>query len=246
VTLEGAVAVVTGGAQGIGAAVVGRLVDAGARVAVLDVGPSEGPEALALRCDVADEDAVVAAVDRVTEALGPPTVAVLNAGVGGFSPLLEMSAAEWDRVLGVNLRGVFLCLREVGRRMVGAGAGGSIVVTSSISSASSERGMGHYDASKAAVDQLVRVAACELGPAAVRVNAVAPGTTDTPLFGAVAGLPGYVERVVRRTPLGRLGTPADIAAAVLALLELEWVTGQVVVADGGLSLFSPVDPLDRS
>ena len=242
--LEGAVALVTGGARGIGAAVVQSLADAGARVGVLDAEPSDGPEALALRCDVSDEGAVAAAVDRVAATLGSPTIAVLNAGVGGFSTLLEMTSAEWDRVMGVNARGVFLCLRQVGRQMVGAGSGGAIVVTSSISGASAERGMGHYDASKAAVDQLVRVAARELGPSGIRVNAVAPGTTDTPLFAAAAAVPGYADRVAGRTPLGRLGQPGDIAAAVMALLGLDWVTGQVVVADGGLSLFSPVDPLE--
>jgi 3-oxoacyl-[acyl-carrier protein] reductase len=243
-TLDGAVAVVTGGAQGIGAAVVARLAEAGARVAVLDVAPSHGPEQLALQCDVSDEESVVGAVAQVSETMGTPTVAVLNAGIGGFSTILETTSDQWDRVLGVNLRGTFLCLRELGRRMVDGG-GGSIVVTSSISAASSERGMAHYDASKAAVNQLVRVAARELGPSGVRVNAVAPGTTDTPLFAPVAGMPGYVDRVISRTPLGRLGGADDIADAVMALLTLQWVTGHILVADGGLSLFSAIDPLER-
>jgi NAD(P)-dependent dehydrogenase (short-subunit alcohol dehydrogenase family) len=248
-SLDGKVAVVTGGARGIGAAIVRRLADAGARVAVLDLLPMEEqfdgrPVELHVTCDVTDEDMVVAAIGQVVTTMGPPTVGVLNAGIGGFSTILKMTLEEWDRVMGVNIRGVFLCLRELGRCMVRAGDGGAIVVTSSTSSSTSERGMAHYDASKAAVNQLVRVAAREWGPARVRVNAVAPGTTDTPLFSSTAALPGYAERVVERTPLGRVGRPEDIADAVMALVGLEWVTGQVLTADGGLALFSPTDPFD--
>jgi 3-oxoacyl-[acyl-carrier protein] reductase len=248
-SLDGKVAVVTGGARGIGAAIVRRLTDAGARVAVLDLlameeQPEGCPVELHVTCDVSDEESVVAAVEEVASRMGPPAVAVLNAGIGGFSTILKMTSEEWDRVMGVNTRGVFLCLREVGRRMVHAGDGGAIVVTSSTSSVTSERGMAHYNASKAAVNQLVRVAAREWGPARVRVNAVAPGTTDTPLFSSVAALGGYAERVAERTPLGRVGRPEDIAEAVMALLALEWVTGQVLAADGGLALFSPTDPFD--
>jgi 3-oxoacyl-[acyl-carrier protein] reductase len=174
-----------------------------------------------------------------------PTVAVLNAGTGGFGRLVDLPTEEWDRVMGVNARGVFLCLRESARRMVDAGRPGCIVVTSSISAAGHERGMAHYAASKAAVDALVSVAARELGPKGVRVNAVAPGTTDTPLYASTAQIPGFTERVERRTPLGRVGGAGEVADVVLALIGLDWVTGQVVAADGGLSLFSPIDPFER-
>lgn len=240
---EGAAALVTGGASGIGAAVVRRLTDQGARVAVLDLSDAHGPEALAVRCDISIEDEVVRAVHDVVEAVGVPEVAVLNAGVGGFSPLLKMTAAEWDRVMDVNLRGTFLSLREVGRRMVEAGRGAIVVVTS-ISGSSAEIGMAHYDASKAALNSLVRVAARELGPRGVTVNAVAPGTTDTPLFGSTAALQGFSERVAARTPLGGIGDPDAVAEAVVAVAALPWVTGQVVAADGGLSLYSPIDPME--
>ena len=113
--LDGAVALVTGGASGIGAATAARLRDGGARVAVLDLQAHEGEGDLAVKCDVGDEDDVVAAVQRVVDELGPPRVAVLAAGVGGMSPILQMSADEWDRVHRVNIRGVFLCLREAAR-----------------------------------------------------------------------------------------------------------------------------------
>lgn len=243
--LGDAAAVVTGGASGIGAAVVRALADAGARVAVLDVADAaDGPAELALRCDIAREDEVERAMAEVHERLGGLDVAVLNAGVGGFGGLLDMDMADWDRVLAVNLRGTFLCLRAAGRAMVASGRGGAVVAVSSISGFLADRMMSHYSVSKAGVAELVRVAARELGPFGIRVNAVAPGTTDTPMFAATRRLPGYQARVAERAPLGGIGTPDGVAAAVLALLRLDWVTGQVLAADGGVSLWSPIDPAE--
>ncbi len=196
-------------------------------------------------CDVADETALEAAFDEVTAWAGAvPDLVVLNAGVGGFAPLLRLSTEEWDRVMAVNTRAVFLGLRGAARRLVDAGRPGSVVVVSSVSGTTNEVGMAHYGASKAAVNHLVRTAARELGPHGIRVNAVAPGTTDTPLFASTAALPGFAERVAARTPLGGVGEPGAVAAVVAALLGLEWVTGQVLAADGGLSLYSPIDPLE--
>ncbi|HUI04270.1 MAG TPA: SDR family oxidoreductase [Acidimicrobiales bacterium] len=244
--LAGSRALVTGGASGIGAATAALLGAAGARVAVLDVAdpPTAAPGALVLRCDVTREDEVVDAVARVAEEFGGIDAAVLSAGVGGFGALVDLSTAEWDRVLGVNLRGTFLCLREVARAMVSAGRGGAVVAVGSVSGFLADRRMAHYSVSKAGVAALVRVAARELGPAGVRVNAVAPGTTDTPLFASTARLPGYRERVAARSALGAVGSPEDVARAIVALLQLEWVTGQVVAADGGVSLWSPIDPAE--
>jgi NAD(P)-dependent dehydrogenase (short-subunit alcohol dehydrogenase family) len=190
------------------------------------------------------EEEVVAAVGRVHDAFGGVDVAVLNAGVGGFGSLLDLTSAEWDRVLSVNLRGTFLCLREVGTVMVAGGRGGSVVAVSSISGFLADRMMCHYSVSKAGVAELVRVAARELGPFGIRVNAVAPGTTDTPMFASTRRLPGYRERVAERAALGEVGTPDGVARAVTALLELDWVTGQVLAADGGVSLWSPIDPAE--
>jgi NAD(P)-dependent dehydrogenase (short-subunit alcohol dehydrogenase family) len=242
--LDGAVAVVTGGASGIGAATVALLRAAGARVAVLDLQTTDEPTDLCVHCDIAVEEEVVAAVAMVHDALGSIDVAVLNAGVGGFGPLLELSTAEWDRVLGVNLRGTFLCLREVAKSMVTAGDGGSVVAVTSISGFLADRMMSHYSVSKAGVAELVRVAARELGPFGIRVNAVAPGTTDTPMFAATRGLPGYRARVAERAALGEVGTAEGVARAIVAIAELDWVTGQVVSADGGVSLWSPIDPAE--
>ena len=145
--LDGAVALVTGGASGIGAATAARLRDLGARVAVLDLQAHEGEGDLAVQCDVGDEDDVVGAVQRVVDELGPPRVAVLAAGVGGMSPILQMSADEWDRVHRVNIRGVFLCLREAARAMVAAGQPGAIVATGSVSGIVSDRGIVNYSTS---------------------------------------------------------------------------------------------------
>ncbi len=123
-------------------------------------------------------------------------------------------------------------------------AGGAIVAVTSVSGFLTERLMAHYSVSKAGLAALVRVAARELGPHGIRVNGVAPGTTTTPMFRATDRLPGYQERAVRRTALGRLGTAADVAEVIVALCRLEWVTGQIVAADGGVSLASPIDPAD--
>src|SRR5207248_2769906 len=220
---------------GIGAAVVAQLREAGARVVVIDLRDAD------IACDVGDEKQMTEAVQAVTASLGGLDIAVLNAGVGGFGPLQHMSTEEWDRVHNVNLRAVFVGLRECANAMTG---GGVIVATASTSGFLAERGMAHYATSKAGVIQLVRVAARELGPRGIRVNAVAPGATQTPLFANTDPLPGYRERAVARAPLGRVGTADDIAAAVLALLQLDWVTGEVLVADGGLSLYSPIDPME--
>jgi NAD(P)-dependent dehydrogenase (short-subunit alcohol dehydrogenase family) len=244
VELTGASAIVTGGASGIGAATVELLRAAGAHVAVLDVQQGSGPAELYVRCDISVEEDVVHAVRQAHDAFGGLDVAVLNAGVGGFASLLDLSSAEWDRVLGVNLRGTFLCLREVGKAMVAGGRGGAIVAVSSISGFLADRMMSHYSVSKAGVGELVRVAARELGPFGIRVNAVAPGTTDTPMFASTRRLPGYRERVAERAALGEVGTPDGVARAVTALLELDWVTGQVLAADGGVSLWSPIDPAE--
>jgi len=241
--LRGRGAIVTGGASGIGAACVAHLQHAGARVAVLDMVETSACDA-SFVVDVADEDAVVRAVAAAEEAIGGLSIAVLSAGVGGSAPLLEMTTTQWDAVMNVNLRGAFVCLREAARAMARAGTGGSIVAITSVSGFLADRRMAHYAASKAALAQLVRSAARELGAHGIRVNAVAPGTTDTPMFAATERLRGYREQVTHRAPLGRVGTADDIAQTVVAVCALDWVTGQVLAADGGVSLHSPIDPVE--
>lgn len=241
--LQGARAIVTGGASGIGAACVARLRDAGARVVVLDLVETHDADG-SFRVDIGVEDALVSGVDAAVASLGGLDIAVLSAGVGGSAPLLDLTTTEWDRVFDVNLRGAFVSLRECARAMVarGADAGGAIVAVTSISGFLSDRGMAHYSASKAGLAQLVRTAARELGEYGIRVNAVAPGPTDTPMFAATERLSGYRAQVAGRAALGRVGAAAEVAQAVVALCTLDWVTGQIVAADGGVSLHSPIDP----
>jgi NAD(P)-dependent dehydrogenase (short-subunit alcohol dehydrogenase family) len=236
--LQDARAIVTGGASGIGAECVAQLRAAGARVVSLDLADSPDADG-SVRVDVGDEDAVVSGVAEAVAQLGGLDVAVLSAGVGGSAPLLDMTTTEWDRVMNVNLRGAFVSLRECARAMSGNGA---IVAVTSVSGFLSDRLMAHYAASKAGLAQLVRSAARELGARGIRVNAVAPGTTDTPMFSATERLPGYRDQVTRRSALGRVGTAAEVAQAVVALCTLDWVTGQILAADGGVSLHSPIDP----
>ncbi len=246
VSADAPTALVTGGSRGIGAAVVSLLAADGWWVHDLDRDPCpDAPDGVIRhRCDVADETEVVRAVRSARDATGPIGMAVLNAGTGGSSPVATMSVAEWDRVHGLNARGTFLCLREVARTMLHDGVGGAVVAVTSISARQSERTMAHYASSKAAVEALVRTAAVELGPSGIRVNAVAPGTTDTPMFTQTDGLPGYRDRVACRAALGRVGSAEEVARAVVAVAGLEWVTGQVLAADGGLSRWSPIDPLE--
>jgi NAD(P)-dependent dehydrogenase (short-subunit alcohol dehydrogenase family) len=226
---------VTGGASGIGREVAGRLRNAGHDVVVWDLSGAD------IACDVSDPDAVSAAMEQTVREHGVPTRIVTCAGIGASGMLLEESPAQWERVLAVNLTGTWLTIRAGAQSMVKAGVGGSIVAVSSISGTLADRDMGAYCVSKAGVDMLVKVAAVEWGSYGIRVNAVGPGVTRTPMLANVEQLPGWVDGLSERTALGRLGEAADVAGAIVGVLELPWVTGQIVHADGGLALHSPID-----
>ncbi len=232
---EMSVALVTGGASGIGHEVAGRLRDAGHDVVVWDLSEAD------IACDISDPDAVSAAMERTVREHGVPTRVVTCAAIGAAGVLLKQSPAEWERVLAVNLTGTWLTIRAAARAMIDAGAGGSIVAVSSISGSIADRDMGAYCVSKAGVDMLVKVAAVEWGTHDIRVNAVGPGVTRTPMLANPEALPGWVEGMSERTALGGLGQAADVAGAIVGVLELPWVTGQIVHADGGLALHSPID-----
>lgn len=235
-------ALVTGGASGIGEQIVLALQRQGATVTVLDLNPpADGSTAAYVRCDVSDEPSVVEAVAAAAEQMGGLDLAFLNAGIGGVGAVLDLTAEDWDRMQSVDLRGVFLTLRESAKAMVAAG-GGSIVVTSSICGFLADRRMAHYNAAKAGAQALARVAAAELGPRGVRVNVIQPGVTVTPMSATTEKtLPGYGAAVSARTPLGGLGSAAEVAQAAVALSGMAWVTGQTLAADGGVSLYSPID-----
>lgn len=234
--LDGRTAVVTGGSSGIGAAVVEHLREAKARPVVWDI--AEGAEIL---CDVADPQAITDALHQTVEIAGPPTVLVTCAGIGASMPLAEQTVEEWDRVQNINLRGTMLCMQAVVRALQERELPGAIVCISSLSARFVDPGMAAYSASKAGIEALVKTAAVELGPHGIRANCVAPGVTDTPLLRPYLELSGFTPRAHERTPLGRLGGPDDIAQAVMALLSADWVTGQILDADGGLGLYSPMD-----
>jgi NAD(P)-dependent dehydrogenase (short-subunit alcohol dehydrogenase family) len=228
-------ALVVGGASGIGAAVVAAHRARGDEVVVWD---RKGD--VDVVCDVRDDAAVAAAAEQTIAAHGLPALVTVTAGVGHAGQLLTTDRSAWDEVFAVNVGGVVSVLRHLGAAMVAAGGGGSFVVTTSVSGTLVDRGMGPYCASKAAADMVVRVAAAELGEHRIRVNAVAPGVTRTPMLPVADDTP-WLTAVRQRTALGRVGSADEVAAAVMALHDLEWVTGAVLPADGGLSLHSPID-----
>ncbi|QUH01638.1 SDR family oxidoreductase [Saccharopolyspora erythraea] len=237
-------AIVAGGSRGIGRAVVRRLTAGGADVvfsyATDDAAAHEltaeltglGAKIWAVRADSGSPEQVEHLFTEADAHLGGLDVLVGNAGITSASPLAEVTAAEYDRVMAVNARGAFLAIQHAARRM---GEGGRIVNITSMSTAYATPGESVYAASKAAVEQFTRVAAKELAPRGITVNAVAPGPTDTGLLrGAVPA--EALEATAAMIPLGRLGEPADIAdvVALLAGPDSHWVTGHTVLATGGL------------
>jgi NAD(P)-dependent dehydrogenase (short-subunit alcohol dehydrogenase family) len=227
--------VVVGGGSGIGAALARRRRAAGNEVVVWDVAGEHD-----VTCDLAEPAQIDAATAATLALVGVPASVDITAGIGHSAALATAPSTDWDRVMAVNARGPWLVMRALAGPMAGAG-GGSIVAVSSVSGRLVDRSMGLYCASKAALDMIVKVAAAEWAPA-VRVNAVAPGVTDTPMLGPTPRDGTWLTGVARRTALGRLGTAEDVAEAVLGLHDLHWVTGQVLECDGGLGLRSPISP----
>jgi NAD(P)-dependent dehydrogenase (short-subunit alcohol dehydrogenase family) len=229
--LDGRVALVTGGGSGIGAACAEQLRTAGAHVVTWDRAGGD------IQCDVSDADDVARALARTVRETGVPTVLVTAAGTAGRpAPFHEMEVGDLDRTLAVNLTGTFLVMRAVTGAMVEAGRDGSVVAISSVNGQIVDPGHAAYSASKAGVNHLCRVAASDLGASGIRVNAVAPGPTATAMLGDRALDPEWVAEVEAITPLGRVGTPELVADVVLAVMRTDWVTGQVVTADGGAGL----------
>ena len=241
--LEGHRAIVTGGASGIGRATVRRMAAHGARVAILDLNGEAAADVarevggVALAVDVAHGEAVAEAVRAAAERLGGLSLLFNNAGTGSLSRLHDYPLEEWDRLVRVNLGGVFHGLRAAAPIML-AGGGGAVVNTASISGVRPAAGEGPYAAAKAAVAALTATAALEYGPR-IRVNAVSPGMIETALTQPILEVfPEQRERFARDTPLARMGTPEDVADVVIFLCSdlARFVTGQNLVVDGGLTL----------
>lgn len=244
--LSGKTAIVTGGASGIGRAIALRIARDGADVAILDVDVAGaervareiaalGRRALAVEVDVASTASVTAAVDRVRGGLGVSAVLVNAAGIASFVPLLQMSEAEWDRLVAVHLKGTFNCTRAVLPDMIATRWGRIVSIASVAGLNGGGPGLAHYAAAKAGIIGFTKAVALEMAGFGITVNAIAPGLIDTPLLDR-SGMPREVrERIVQRTPVGRIGAPDDIAAACAYLVseDASFVTGQVLSPNGG-------------
>src|SRR5258705_13104760 len=226
-------AVVTGGGSGIGRAVVDRVPADGHHVATVDLNPSD--DEFAQTADVTDRAQVEAGLSAIRAQLGPVTILVNAAGLDGFKRFTDITFDEWQKVVDVNLSGVFHCIQAVLPDMVDAGWG-RIVNISSSSTHSGTPYMSHYVAAKSAVNGLTKSLALEYGPSGITVNAVPPGFIDTPML-RKSEARGYlvVEKNIEATPVRRIGRPEDIAAACAFLISEEagYITGQILGVNGG-------------
>ena len=253
----GKVAVITGAANGIGAACAQLFAASGAKVALWDINADAaealateiGAGAVAMRCDVSQRADVDAAVAATLQAFGRIDILINNAGIFRAADFLDITEADWDAVVGVNLKGAFLVGQAVAREMVECG-GGAIVNMSSVNGVMAIPTIASYNASKGGVNQLTRAMALALADRGIRVNAVAPGTIATELAQkAVLGSAEAKQRILVRTPLRRLGEPGEVAAvcAFLASDAASYMTGEIVAVDGGrLALNYTMPPLTPS
>ncbi len=242
------VAVVTGGASGIGLGVAQRFAADSHHVAMIDRDGSaveagaaalraDGATALGIECDVVDRNGVEAAFERIRAELGPVAILVTSAGIESFEPVLDITRASWDRILAVNLTGTFACVQAALPDMLAAGWGRVVTIASS-SAQSGAPNMAHYAASKGGVISLTKALAVELARSGVTVNTIPPSLVDTPMARqaeADGDFPG-VDVIAPMVPLGRAGTPADIAAACSFLCSDggSYITGQVIGVNGGM------------
>lgn len=270
--LKGKVAVITGAgrAEGLGAAMARRLAEEGCRIVISDIGQSAGPEtppeaigasaemnamveeihglgaeAVAIACNVLEEDQVQALVDRTVEHFGRLDILINNAGIGYImKPIVEMETGDWDAVLGVNLRGAFLCMRAAARQMIAQGHGGRIINIASQAAKSGFPFAAGYCSSKHGMVGLTRVAAIEMGQHGINVNAICPNHVTTGLgawqneyFSKALGmsLEDYMAAMKNRIPLGRPGRQDDTAKACAFLCsdQAVYITGEAMNVSGG-------------
>lgn len=248
--LDGARAAITGAASGIGEAIARRFVEEGASVAILDI-DADGADrvadklgAIAFPIDVVQTDDVAEVVQQAAAELGGLTILVNNAGVGNIKPLHRYREEQWDHIVDVNLKGTWNGIRAAAPLLRLSG-GGSILNLSSVSGIRPTRGEGPYSAAKAGVISLTQAAALELAPD-IRVNCIAPGFIETPLTAIALGDEKLRAAVEAGTPLGRVGTPDDVADVAVFLCShlARYVTGHTLTVDGGSVLPNPqADPI---
>jgi len=259
--LSGGVAIVTGGAMGIGQGIAFRLAEAGASVVIADrdleaaqstagLITERGGRAMALQVDVSAVADAPAMIQQTVDAFGQVDILVNNAGIFPFAPALEVSEELWDHVLGVNLKGAFFCAQAAAQQMAKAGMGGRISNIASIDALHPTGALTHYDTSKGGLVMMTKSLAKELGPYGITVNVIAPGSIATPgaaaatavssqeTASASGGGEDLMAAFLTRIPLGRVGQPDDIATAVLFLASdaASYVTGSLLVVDGGYLL----------
>src|SRR5690606_13492622 len=241
--LTGKHALVIGAGSGIGRATVHGLADFGASITCADLDPAaaqavaaeasaRGVKAAGVRADVSSE----ADVEELVSSLGALDVLVCTPSINGRKPLAKVTAEEFDRVIGINLKGSFFALREAGKRMAAQGRG-SMVFFSSIRSQVVEPGQGVYAATKAGTLQMIRAAAAEWGPQGVRANAIAPGVVETPLTQQIKDRPEWYDAYAKKSALGRWAQPSELVGAVVYLASdaSSFVTGSLLYVDGGWS-----------
>ena len=247
--LTGKGVLISGGTSGIGLATARRFLEEDARVFVAGRDPDKVSRALAelqplgeiggMSCDVSREGEVVALVEAAEDALGGIDVLINNAGTSRRDPFLEITPEHWDRILEINLRGMFLLAQAVSRRMVARSMGGVILNMASTNALGGEANLAHYNASKGGVLLLTKTMAVELGPHGIRVNALCPGYIRTPLTSALENEAGEdddgAEYARRSIPLGRIGRAEEVAGAYafLASEDASFINGAELVIDGG-------------
>jgi NAD(P)-dependent dehydrogenase (short-subunit alcohol dehydrogenase family) len=244
--LSGKVAIITGAARGIGRACAERFAREGAKIVVADIDQARGQEtasalsdggteSLFVACDVGDSDQVAALIAASEDAFGGIDVLVNSAGILQNIDFLDVTEQDFDRVLRVNLKGPLLVGQAVARQMIDQGRGGAIVNLSSVGALLAAPFQAAYNISKGGVAQLTRVMALSLAPHGIRVNAIGPGTIGTEMTNELLADEALRSRILSRTPLGRVGEPAEVAAIAVFLAsdEASYITGQTVYCDGG-------------